>query len=151
MPRFRVKGTLTRNALADLWKHTLSRIPTVTGRLVYLASLRDANSGQYKHHGLAAAFGRDESTRALQESHEKTFAEWLEMSLEERAMDLRLHITAQEDAESAIAEYWMASDQVTHLIPSGAYPMERELFQQDLRALLQIIRNSNGGAPQSRG
>ncbi|MEQ1946653.1 MAG: hypothetical protein ABL995_05665 [Bryobacteraceae bacterium] len=146
MPRFRVKGTLTRDALADLWKHTLSRIPTLTGRLAYLASLRDPNSGQYKHHGLAAAFGRDESMRALQESHEKTFAEWLELSMEDRARDLREYVAAQEDTESAIAGYWLSSNQSAQLVPSAALPVERELFEQDILALLKTIRNASYGA-----
>src|SRR6478672_862944 len=72
MPRFRLKGMLERNALADLWKHTLSQIPSTYGRLAYLASLRDANSGVYRHHGLSAAFGREESVSAMRKSHQDT-------------------------------------------------------------------------------
>ncbi|MDP9115300.1 MAG: hypothetical protein M3O20_16675, partial [Acidobacteriota bacterium] len=75
MPRFKPKGMLERDALADLWKHTLSQIPTVYGRLVYLASLRDPNSGTYRHHGLSASFGREQSIYALRKSHEQTFLE----------------------------------------------------------------------------
>jgi len=63
MRRFKPKGVLERSAAADLWKHTLSRIPTAYGRLMYLGSLRDPNSGIYRHHGLSAAFGREESGR----------------------------------------------------------------------------------------
>lgn len=80
---------LERNALADLCKHTLSRIPTVSGRIVYLANLRDNHSGTYKHHGLIASFGRDEAVRALRESHEAAFREWLLLSLSEKNDDLR--------------------------------------------------------------
>jgi hypothetical protein len=45
---------LERSATADLFKNTLSRIPTLFGRLAYLASLRDSNSGIYRHYGLAS-------------------------------------------------------------------------------------------------
>ena len=34
-----------RSAAADLWRNTLSQIPTTFGRLIYLASLRDQNTG----------------------------------------------------------------------------------------------------------
>ena len=85
MPRFKLKGTLERDAVADLWKHTLSQIPTTYGRLVYLASLRDPNSGSYRHHGLSAAFGREQSTYALRTSHEQTFLQWLNLPLPVRA------------------------------------------------------------------
>ena len=60
---------LERTATADLFKNTLSRIPTVFGRLAYLASLRGPDSGVYGHHGLTLMFGREESKRALARSH----------------------------------------------------------------------------------
>jgi hypothetical protein len=147
MPRFRPKGTLTRNAVADLWKHTLSRIPTVFGQIAYLASLRDPNSGVYKHHGLAAAFGRDESIRALQESHETVFRQWLWMPLADRAEDLRTYLRSLEDGEGVVAGYWLQSHSVALQLPGSARPMERELFQQDVETLLKIIRNQSVAAP----
>jgi hypothetical protein len=91
MPRFKPKGMLERDALADLWKHTLSQIPSVYGRLAYLASLRDPNSGAYRHHGLSAAFGREQSTYALRTSHEQTFLEWLNLSLAGKNTDFRAY------------------------------------------------------------
>ncbi len=54
-----------RSAASDLWRNTLSQIPTVYGRLVYLASLRNPNTGHYGHHGLSLVFGEDEANRAL--------------------------------------------------------------------------------------
>jgi hypothetical protein len=147
MPRFRVKGTLNQDAVADLWKHTLSRIPTVFGQISYLASLRDSNSGIYKHHGLSAAFGRDESIRALRESHETAFQQWLEMPLAERAGDLRAYLQGLEDGEAAVAGYWLTSGQTELQSPSSARPMERELFRRDVETLLKIIRNETAGGP----
>jgi hypothetical protein len=88
MPQFRPKPMLERSATADLFKNTLARIPTVFGRLAYLASLRDANSGIYSHHGLAAIFGRDESRKALSQSHQAVFQEWLNLALREKKEDL---------------------------------------------------------------
>ena len=87
MPRFKPKGSLERTAADDLWKHTLSRIPAVYGRLMYLTSLRDPNSGLYRHHGLSAAFGRDESSKPLKQSHERTFLEWLKLPLPDKNRD----------------------------------------------------------------
>jgi hypothetical protein len=147
MPRFRAKGTLTHDAVADLWKHTLSRIPTVFGQISYLASLRDSNSGVYKHHGLSVAFGRDESIRALRESHESVFQHWTRMSLAERSEDLRAYLRDLEDPEAVVASYWLTSSQAALQVPSSAHPMERELFRQDVETLLKIIRNEAGAGP----
>ena len=107
MPRFKPKGMLERDALADLWKHTLSQIPSVYGRLVYLASLRDPNSGAYRHHGLSAAFGREQSTYALRKSHEQTFLEWLTMPLTAKNADFRAYFqsVSSEESPQAVVTY----------------------------------------------
>src|SRR5450631_2650711 len=97
MPRFKLRGVLERSAVSDLWRHTLSHIPTTFGRLVYLASLRDPNSGVYRHHGLSSVFGRDESIKALRESHEQTFLEWIGLTMEEKHCDLRQYLIAIEE------------------------------------------------------
>src|SRR5580658_3729115 len=97
MPRFKPKSVLETSAISDLWKHTLSRIPTLFGRLAYLAGLRDPNSGAYRHHGLSAVFGREESGKALRESHEQAFVEWLKLSLAEKHGDLVSHLARLEE------------------------------------------------------
>ena len=81
MPRFKLRGVLDRDPVADLWRHTLNKIPTTYGRLTYLADLRDPRTGVYQHHGLAATFGREEAKRALAESHLQVFSEWLALPL----------------------------------------------------------------------
>src|ERR1700733_4646430 len=81
-----------RSAASDLWRNTLSQIPTVFGRLVYLASLRNPNNGNYEHHGLALVFGEDEANRALKDSHSTVFAGWLTFNLEQQKADLDLYL-----------------------------------------------------------
>ena len=77
-----------------LWIRTLTQIPSLFGRLVYLSALRDVNTDQYQHHGLATVFSKDEAHDALRESHERTFAEWLTFTLEEQKADLDLYLSA---------------------------------------------------------
>jgi len=149
MPRFKPKGVFEQSAAADLWKHTLARIPTAYGRLVYLASLRDANSGIYRHHGLSVTFGREESTKALRESHEQVFAEWLSLPLEEKGQDLRSYLNSMDEPGLMVVSHWLNSRSYRFQAPSSALPMERELFSQDLDALLQVFRNGFAGAQAS--
>src|SRR6516162_2021143 len=106
MPRFRPKAMLERSATADLFKNTLSRIPTLFGRLAYLASLRDPVSGIYRHHGLGSIFGREEARKALSESHWQIFREWLNISLEEKSEDLRRYLDNLEDPAAAVLQHW---------------------------------------------
>lgn len=143
-----MKGILERTAVEDLWKHTLSRIPTAYGRLTYLASLRDANSGIYRHHGLNAIFGREETENALRQSHERAFQEWLKLSLAEKNDDLMEYLGGLEDSREVVIRHWFASGVYRSLIPHTARKMQRELFCRDLDALVETISNGlDAGAP----
>lgn len=141
MPRFKPMAKLERSALADLCKHTLSHIPTLSGRLVYLATLRDVNSGTYKHHGLTAAFGRDESVRALRESHQATFQGWLNLSMSEKNEDLREYLRGLDDPQEEVVEHWLQSGVYRSYVPAAAMDVETELFCRDLETLLQLLKN----------
>jgi hypothetical protein len=151
MPRFKSKGVLERTALADLWKHTLSQIPTLYGRLAYLASLRDPNSGVYRHHGLSTAFGREESGKALKQSHERTFSEWLNLALAEKSGDLKTYLKGLDDPQGSVVVHWLRSDHYRAQIPDSARPMECELFHTDLKALLQMLKNAGAAEPPDPG
>jgi hypothetical protein len=141
MPRFRPTAKLERSALADLWKHTLSRIPTVSGRLVYLASLRDVHSGTYKHHGLFTTFGRDEAGRALRESHQEAFHAWLLLPLAEKNHDLKDYLVALDEPQDDVVEHWLRSSVYRSYVPAGVMEVERELFCRDLDTLLQFLQH----------
>ena len=143
MPRFRPMAKLERNALADLCKHTLSRIPTFCGRLVYLATLRDVNSGTYRHHGLAAAFGRDEALRALKESHQAAFQGWLNLTLAEKNEDLRDYLLALDEPLDGVVQHWLHSGVYRTYVPATAREAETELFCRDLQTLLQLMKNAS--------
>lgn len=136
------KGALERSAAGDLWKHTLSIIPTMYGRLAYLASLRDQNSGIYRHHGLAAMFGRDESNKALRESHEQVFEEWISLSMREKKQDLAQHFAGLEDPVNVVVDYLLTSRTYRAQAPASSRQMEQELFCTDLEALLETIRGA---------
>jgi hypothetical protein len=140
MPRFKPKGVLERSAASDLWKHTLSQIPSLFGRLTYLASLRDAHSGIYRHHGLASFFGHQECAKALRSSHESTFLEWLAFPLREKYGDLTQYLATVEEPRPTVIEHWLRSG--PSLVPASAGEMGRELFSVDLRTLLEAIKNA---------
>lgn len=148
MPRFKPKGMLERDALADLWKHTLSQIPSIYGRLVYLASLRDPNSGAYRHHGLSAAFGREQSTYALRKSHEQAFLEWLTMPLAAKNADFRAFLQSANNEESpqAVVTYLARGARSVSQAPDAAGPAQREQFKLEVEILLELVKNDSGDA-----
>jgi hypothetical protein len=135
---------LERGAPADLWRHTLSQIPSLFGRLVYLSSLRSENTGTYEHHGLAIKFGEDEAHSALLQSHNETFAGWLGCSLEQQKADLDLYLAALTSNRAAIVDTWLRLGPYRNLVPAGARESERQLFAADFGALLEVLRGEYG-------
>jgi hypothetical protein len=128
----------------DLWRHTLVQIPTTFGRLVYLCSLRDTNSGVYRHFGLAQRFGEEEADAALRKSHMDNFYEWLRFTLEQKKADLDLYLTEVEGERQAILRTWIQLKPYRNLTPAGILDVERDLFLSDLDALLAILTSVHG-------
>lgn len=140
------QGGLKHDAAADLWRHTLSQIPSVFGRLVYLCSLRDANTGIYQHFGLAQTFGDVEAGRVLRESHQQIFADWLCFKLQEQKADLDMYFSNLEGYRRTVVETWTRLTPYRNLIPSSAPEADRQLFIVDLEAILDLLRNEYGVA-----
>lgn len=141
MRSLRSKGSLERGAAADLWRNTLAQIPSTFGRLVYLSSLRDQNTGRYEHHGMAQIFGDAEADQALRDSHSQTFAEWLCFSLEQQKADLDLYLSAFEANKRTILETWIRLAPYRNLLPASAREVERRLYLTDLEAILDLLKN----------
>jgi hypothetical protein len=140
------RGSLQRGSGADLWRHTLSQIPSLFGRIVYLSSLRNSNTGNYEHHGLALVFGDDEANRTLRESHEKAFAEWLGYGLEHQKADLDLYFSSLGESKRSLLEIWQRLTPYRNLIPAAARGVERSLYLSDLETLLDALKNEYGVA-----
>ncbi len=131
---------LERSATADMFKNTLSRIPTLFGRLAYLASLRDSNSGVYRHHGLASIFGREESRNALSQCHQTVFQEWLNLSLAEKRGDLFEYFDGLDEPRPAVLDHWTRLRPYRGYMPASARVSERELFCAEFEVLLDTFK-----------
>lgn len=134
---------LERGAAADLWRNTLSQIPTTFGRLVYLASLRDLNSGAYEHYGLAQIFGVKEADRTLRHSHSQVFTEWLNFNLEQQKGDLEEYLGGLEEDIGAILATWIRLAPYRNLIPARARDVEKQLYLTDLEAVLELLKHEH--------
>jgi hypothetical protein len=135
------KKVLERGAGSDLWRNTLSQIPSVFGRLVYISALRNSNTGRYEHHGLSLVFGADEANRALRKSHTQAFAEWLSFDIERQKADLDLYLSALFEEKKTVLEAWLRLTPYRNLVPNSVKSVEKRLYLADLKAILELLRN----------
>jgi hypothetical protein len=151
MPRARPKGLLAKTASQDLEKHTLSKISTLYGQLSYLASLRDKNSGAYRHHGLSAAFGKEEAAQALREAHEAIFLEWISLTLSDKYDDLWKYLAGLDVPIKDAIEHWRQTGAILALVPQGASEASRQHFLSDVGALMMAFSRDSGGESRGQG
>lgn len=133
-----------RSAAADLWRNTISQIPSVFGRLVYLASLRNPNNGLYEHHGLGLVFGEDEANKALKNSHNAVFGEWLSFNIEQQKADLDLYLSGLFEDRRVVVETWIRLTPYRNLLPTGVRATEKRLYLADFAALLDLLKAATG-------
>ena len=126
---------------ADLWRKTLSQIPTQFGRLVFVASLRDA-AGCYLFRPMIESMGREITDRTICNSHYTVFAEWIATPLSHQKSDLDEYLR-QRDAVTDAAVF-------RELAPAAAHDVERQLYLTDLETLLTMRRFEAGAASSNR-
>jgi hypothetical protein len=125
---------------AELWSRTVLQIRSVFGRLVYLASLRDPNSGQYQHFGFAQRFSEREADRTIRRSHANVFSDWLCFSLEQQRADIEVYLDSVGGDRQTILANWREWPPYMNWIPAQSRPSDRELFQSDLEMVLDLVR-----------
>jgi hypothetical protein len=150
MKRTEDHATLDRGAVSNLWRNTLSQIPSVFGRLVYVSSLRNPNNGRYEHHGLALIFGEEDANKALKKSHLQIFDEWLTFNLEQQVSDLALYLAALPDPRATVIENWIKLSPYRNLIPASVRGVERRLYIKDLTKVLEVLKSEGAAAGPDR-
>ena len=144
----RPKSLLERSADTDLWRHTLSQIPVLVGRLVYLSTLRSPITGRYEHHGLALAYGDEGADKAIRVSHRKAFQEWLAIGLPDKVDDLDTYLRTSGEDPVQILRHWSKAETWASFLPNGSLPAEKALFASDMRNVIKILILRFGAAAQ---
>ena len=133
-------------AMRDVWSRTLAKIPSAFGKIVYLASLRNENTGKYQHFGLSQIYSDEDADIVLRESHEEVFREWLTYSLEPQKNDLEEYLGGLDDDRNTVIEAWSTLEPYRQLIPVRATQAERELYVSDLELILELLRSGSSSA-----
>lgn len=129
-----------RSAYDDLISRTLSRITSEIGRLIYLASTRDYNSGSYHHEGLGTRFTSEAACAALSTAHHEVFWRLATFSLEDLVCDLESYVQSLNDLRGELLRTWQELEPYRVAIPLDADPIAVQLLLSNIKLGLEVLR-----------
>lgn len=135
-----VKLMPLQQAYDDLAYRSLSRIPCELGRLIYLASTREYNTGHYYHEGLADRFGPEAAQKALEIAHRQAFYKVSAFSLEDLVEELERYLASTKEDPQECLRAWQKLEPYRIALPVDVNATVTRLFTSNLRLALAILR-----------
>jgi hypothetical protein len=132
----------SRAVIEDFSSQTLAAISSDFGRLYYVSSLKDSDSGRYEHDGLTSLYPENAVQAALSHCHEELFSRILETPLREQERDLRACLGSAGDQFWDVVESWRESRYFQNMCPEGLPDYLHDLFNSNMGALLAIFTSS---------
>lgn len=136
-----------RAARQSLQNRTLSTITAPFGRLVYLASTRDYNSGRYFHEGLALQFTESAAAEALAAEHVHVFEKFAFTSLENLVSELDAYFRTSGFDSVEILSAWTKLEPYRVIVPVKAHFLAIQLFLSNIRIALAIVEDREQRRP----
>lgn len=142
-----VKLVPVQQAYNDLLQRSLARISCDLGRLIYLASTRDYNSGTYHHEGLSARFRPEIARKALEIAHRQIFYRLSAYSLEDLVEELQIYLQSSRESHEEVLRTWQKLEPYRIAVPMEVNPVVARLFLSNVRLALAILRFRRQPAP----
>jgi hypothetical protein len=135
-------------ASKDLRVRTLSYTFCSLDRLVYLASMRDYNTGLYVHEGLAARFSPEVACEALADCHRECFRELISLGLQDLTGQLELYMRSTGTAPADFLRSWRDLEPYRVAVPVGTDSLMAQFLFSNLKIALAILERQNLRVPE---
>ena len=136
----KIAGQEARAAYDDLYQRTLAKVSGDLNRLIYLASMRDYNSGRYHHAGLEAQFSGEAAREALETAHRELFWKLTTCPLEDLVNQLEAYMAASQEPAEELLRAWRTLRPYHVAIPLDVEPGAARLFVSNLKLALEVLQ-----------
>ena len=136
---FTPKRLDVENAVQDVRLRTLAKISRPLDRLIYLASMRDYNTGLYYHDGLAARFSLEIACEALADCHREAYRELISCSLEDLVDQMEAYVESSETPPEEFIAAWEGLEPYRVAVPVQTDCFSSEFLFSNFRLALAIV------------
>jgi hypothetical protein len=142
-----IRKMMLKSALEDLLGTTLAGVAGISGKVEYVASLRDNGSGAYSHWGLARAYGEAAAQQALAEAHRQMFLRLLRTPLRALRDDVIVSSAALQMTAGEYVERLRSRGQA--MLPPDLGGGSARHFSSVLQALSLLVSTPPKGPSQA--
>ena len=118
---------------------TLAELPQALDRLIYLASMRDYNTGLYYHDGLAARFSQEVACEALADCHREAFRQLVTCSLEDVVGQMETYMKSTHSSPGEFLAAWRKLEPYRVAVPVESDPLSAQLLFSTFKVALAIL------------
>jgi hypothetical protein len=123
----------------DILRALSVSLPNDLSRLIFLATLRDNNSGHYFHPDLTRRFSERVADRAMLACHQRIFKQVVALSIEDLTDQLDLYVTTVPAPRERMIESWTKLKAYRATIPMDADPISAEIFFMKVEVAVAIL------------
>jgi len=135
-----IKDASCPDSLADyVSEAVLGTLPNDLTRMIYLASLRDCNSGMYLHPELSHQRGVQAADGALRACHEQVFRRLLITRLADYVVQLQEYIRYTRGEILTVLRTWKSLQAYRATVPASALATSTELYFLNVAIALEIV------------
>lgn len=128
-----------QRAVDDLRRRTLAGLSQPLAKFIYLASMRDYNTGLYYHDGLADRFSSEVACEALADCHREAFQQLLKSSVESLVRQLEGYLASSRARALDVVAVWKGLEPYRVAVPVGTDPFAAEFLFSNLKIALAIV------------
>jgi len=125
----------------------LEYLPNDLTRMIYLASLRDCNSGVYLHPELSQRIGLRYASKLLNDLHEAVFNRLLETRIPEYVPQLQEYIRYSKTDRRTMLDNWKSLQAYRATIPLHAGKIWAEIYFMNIETAIAILQRETLAPP----